>query len=228
MAEIIVALDVPRAGDAYGLLDRLPEVRWVKVGSVLFVREGPALVRQLTARGLQVFLDLKWHDIPHTVAEAARGAAGLGVAMASVHALGGRAMVEAAAAAAPELPLVAVTVLTSHSAADHFQATGRRDVDTPLSEEAGRLARLAVEAGARGVVVSPHEAGELRRTLGPTAWLVVPGIRWGRSGNDDQRRTARPADAVRSGATHLVVGRPVVRAEHPAQVYKELCEAAGT
>lgn len=224
MAELIVALDVESWAAADRLLDQLPGLRWVKVGSTLFVREGPAIVRRLQERGVQVFLDLKWHDIPHQVAGAVRAAADLGVGLATVHALGGSAMMEAAQTAAGGMSLVAVTILTSHAPDELGVILGRAARDP--AEEAERLARMAVGAGLAGVVASPLEASRLRAALGGAAWLVVPGIRAPGSPPDDQARTATAAEAVRRGATHLVVGRPVTRADAPRTVYQQLCMEA--
>ena len=221
MAELILALDVPSSGEAMVLLDRLRGVRWVKVGSVLMTAEGPDLVSALRKRGLSVFLDLKWHDIPNTVHDAVAAARRLGVAMATVHTLGGSEMMAAAAdAAGPEVGLVGVTVLTSHTPESYGAATGRGATD--LGEEVVRQARRAREAGLRGVVASAREAAALRRELGPDAWLVVPGIRPAGSDAGDQARTATPAAAVQAGASHLVVGRPVLRAADPAAAWTEL------
>jgi orotidine-5'-phosphate decarboxylase len=224
VAEIIVALDHPDAGAALTLVDRLPGLRWAKVGATLFSREGPAVIRALQQRAVRVFLDLKWHDIPRQVAGAARVARELGVSLASVHALGGREMLAAARAAAGSMPLVAVTVLTSHTATALGEVLGRADVGTRV--EAVRLARLAAEAGLAGVVSSPLEVADLREALGPAAWIVVPGIRPAGSPPDDQRRTADAAAAAGAGATHLVVGRPIIGADEPAVVYQRLCEEA--
>jgi len=225
MAEIIVALDLPADG-ARRLLDRLPEVRWVKIGSILFGREGPALIRELTGRGLKVFLDLKWHDIPNTVAGAVEGARDLGVAMATVHTLGGVAMMQAAAkAAGPGLGVVGVTVLTSHDAAGYGKTVGRDGV--VLLDEVRRLARAAREAGLRGIVCSPLEVAAVGQELGDGSWRVVPGIRRPGDAAGDQVRTAGPAEAVRAGATHLVVGRPIIQAGDPGAVFGELAAAAG-
>jgi orotidine-5'-phosphate decarboxylase len=225
VAEVIVALDLPTADDALRLVDQLPGLRWAKVGPVLFVREGPALVRELKARDIAVFLDLKWHDIPNTVAEAARQAAALEVDLATVHALGGRAMLEAAVKAAGAMRLAAVTVLTSHTPETYAEVVGK-EVASEVLSEAVRLATLAVGAGVGALVTSPHEAAAVAEVAGPDRWLVVPGIRPAGSAADDQKRTATPREAVAAGATHLVVGRPVTRAERPAAVYQELCEAA--
>jgi orotidine-5'-phosphate decarboxylase len=225
MAELIVALDVPRAGAALSLLDRLPDVRWVKVGSVLMTREGPELVRELVNRSVQVFLDLKWHDIPNTVAEAVAGARELGVAMATVHTAGGSTMMTAAAdAAGQELCIVGVTVLTSHDAAAYARAVGRERVN--LEDEVARLAGEARAAGLKGVVCSPREVSLVRARLQPGARIVVPGIRRRADARGDQVRVATAADAASAGATHLVVGRPILQAADPAAAFAELLEEA--
>ena len=225
MAELVLALDVPSRRDAVHLLDRLPELRWVKVGSMLMTREGPALVRELTARNLSVFLDLKWHDIPNSVAGAVTAARELGAAMATVHTLGGPEMLKAAVeAAADELALVGVTVLTSHNSATYASATGRSEV--VLTQEVERLGQVAIESGLSGVVCSPHEVSLLRRRLGPDRYIVVPGIRRGSDAGGDQVRVATAEDAVQNGATHLVVGRPILQAADPAATFREFLKEA--
>jgi len=220
MAELIVAFDLGSGKDALTLADRLPALRWAKIGSALFVRDGPALVREFTARRVRVFLDLKWHDIPSTVERAVGAARELGVSMATVHCLGGHDMLVAAVRAAGELPLVGVTVLTSHSSADLEQIVGRGVPDMGLEGE--RLARIALEAGLRGVVVGGREIGIVRSALGQGPWIVVPGVRLAGDSKDDQARTVTPPEAVRLGATHLVVGRPITRAADPAMVYQQI------
>ena len=226
MAEVVVALDLPTGDEALRLLDRIPDARWVKVGSVLMTREGPALLRDLAARGLKVFLDLKWHDIPNTVVGAVAAARAQGVAMATVHTLGGEAMMRAAAqAAGPGLGLVGVTVLTSHSPGEYAATVGRDAVD--LETEAERLAGLAIDSGLRGIVCSAREAARVRGRVGPDAWIVVPGIRRPGDLTGDQVRTASPDQAVAAGATHLVVGRPILQASDPAAAHREIVKAAG-
>jgi orotidine-5'-phosphate decarboxylase len=222
VAELVVAFDLPSGREALALADRLPQLKWAKIGSMLFMREGPFLVREFAARDVHVFLDLKWHDIPSTVANAVTAAHELGVAMATVHCLGGHDMLAAAAEAAPDLPLVGVTMLTSLTPADAEQILGRGVPDLGL--EAARLARLALAAGLRGVVAAGPELGILRSTLGPTPWIVVPGIRPTGSATDDQARTVTPREAVRLGATHLVVGRPITRAPEPRVVYQQILD----
>ena len=225
MAEVILALDLPSGAEALRLLDRLPEIRWVKVGSILMTREGAPFVRGLIARGHRVFLDLKWHDIPNTVAGAVLAAKELGVSMATVHALGGRTMMQAAAVAAGgEVALVGVTVLTSHDAATYGRATGRREVN--LADEVARQAKESAAAGLAGVVCSPAEVSSVRRVLAEDALLVVPGIRRETDATGDQVRVASAREAVRAGATHLVVGRPVLDATDPADALRQLLEEA--
>lgn len=224
MAEIVVALDLATADEARRMLDRIPDVRWVKIGPMLFLNGGPALIGELKSRGARVFLDLKWHDIPHAVSGAVRAAAGLGIDLATVHALGGAEMMAAAAEAATGsgLRLVGVSVLTSFSASGYFAAMGRNGAGD-LTDEVARLARAAVDAGLSGVVASPLEIGLVREIVGSQGWIVVPGIRPPGSGRDDQQRTADPGSAARAGATHLVVGRPVTQAANPRAVYQDLC-----
>jgi orotidine-5'-phosphate decarboxylase len=233
VAELIVAFDQPSGHEALALAARLPGLRWAKLGPVLHVREGPALVREFQARGIRVFLDLKWHDIPSIVAGAVTAARDQGIAMATVHVLAGPAVLAAAAAAAGaaggaraegHLSLVGVTVLTSHDTGDFERVVGRGVPD--LGFEAERLARLAVAAGLAGVVASGDELTLLREALGPTPWLVVPGIRAADEAAGDQKRTITAAEAVRRGATHLVVGRPITRARDPVRAYDQLLESA--
>jgi len=223
VAELIVALDLPSGPDALALVQRLPGLAWVKVGPALYVREGPDLVRELAARGLRIFLDLKLHDIPTTVAGAVGAARDLGVAMATVHCLGGPKMLAAARQAAGEVALVGVTVLTSHDAAEFEQVVGRGVPDVGF--EAERLAKVAMQAKLRGVVASGHELGLLRETLGTGPWIVVPGVRLPGDEADDQRRTIAPREAVRGGATHLVAGRSITAAKDPARAYQAVREA---
>ena len=227
MADLILALDLPNGREAMRLLDRLPdELRWVKVGSILMTAEGPDLVRELLGRGLDVFLDLKWHDIPSTVRDAVAVARELGVRMATVHTLGGPAMMRAAAeAAGVALAVDGVTVLTSHEVPEFAETLGRPSVR--MLDEAARLARSAIAAGLAGVVCSPLEVDRLRTGLGPERLLVVPGIRRPNDAAGDQARTATPAEAVRLGATHLVVGRPIVQSPDPATALRGFLSALG-
>ena len=219
-----MALDLASASEALGLARRLPGLRWVKVGPVLYNREGPPLVKEFIQRGLRVFLDLKWHDIPNIVASAVTAARELGISMATVHCLGGRNMLTAAAAAAvPDVAVVGVTVLTSHDAAEFEGILGRGVPD--IGFEAERLARAAVDCGLHGVVTSGREVGIIREALGAKPWIVVPGVRATGEAAGDQVRTIEPAEAVRRGATHLVVGRPITGARDPVAAYQRLVEA---
>jgi orotidine-5'-phosphate decarboxylase len=225
MAEVVVALDLPTGLEALRLLERLPTASWVKVGSILMTREGAPLVRTLVTRGHRVFLDLKWHDIPNTVAGAVRAARELGVSMATVHALGGRTMMEAAVeAAGGDLALVGVTVLTSHDEPSYGRAVGRERVS--LSDEVARLADEAVAAGLAGVVCSPAEIAVVRRTLPGGSRVVVPGIRSESDPAGDQVRISTASAAASAGATHLVVGRPILHAADPAAALAGLAAEA--
>ncbi|WP_333844974.1 orotidine-5'-phosphate decarboxylase [Pelomicrobium sp.] len=214
---IVVALDVGSGQEALKLARVLdPRLCRVKVGKELFVAEGPRLVQELAGSGFDVFLDLKFHDIPHTVARTCQAAARLGAWMLTVHALGGRAMLAAARDALEGFDcrprLVAVTVLTSLTPSD-LEELG---IAGPLEEAAFGLARLAKACGLDGVVCSPLEAGRLRTALGPEVCLVTPGVRpAGGVVGDDQRRVATPREALAAGADYLVIGRPITRAPDP-------------
>ncbi|MBK1673612.1 orotidine-5'-phosphate decarboxylase [Ectothiorhodospira shaposhnikovii] len=218
---VIVALDYPDTDSTLSLVSRLnPDQCRLKVGFELFVSEGPALIEHLHARGFQVFLDLKFHDIPNTVAGACRAAARLGVWMVNVHASGGRPMMEMAREALESVGgdarplLIAVTVLTSMDDTD-LAASG---VSRSVTDQASYLARLTHEAGLDGVVCSPHEAGAFREAFGESFLRVTPGIRPADAALGDQKRVMTPGDAVRLGSSHLVIGRPVTRAADPAAV----------
>ncbi|MHB1401968.1 MAG: orotidine-5'-phosphate decarboxylase [Thiobacillus sp.] len=214
--KIIVALDFADADSALALVARLdPALCRLKVGKELFTAAGPDLVRTLVAREFEVFLDLKFHDIPNTVAAACRAAAGLGVWMLNVHASGGRRMMAAAQTALADLPkpplLIAVTVLTSMSAED----LGEVGISAAPADQVLRLARLAHACKLDGVVCSAQEAAMLRAELGAGFRLVTPGIRPAGAEAGDQRRVMTPAEALRAGATDLVIGRPVTAAADP-------------
>jgi len=207
---ICAALDLPDPQSAEQLASKLVgHVGVFKIGLELFVAHGPHAVEAIRKFGLPIFLDLKLHDIPQTVESAARGAAKLGVQYLTVHASGGAEMIRAARRALPETKLLAVTVLTS------LDETEQRAIGIP-GDGVLRLARLAVQAGADGVVCSPHEVALLRRELGPSPLLVVPGIRPAGSSAQDQRRTGTPREAVQAGASLLVVGRPLRDVPDPA------------
>jgi orotidine-5'-phosphate decarboxylase len=212
---LIVALDVPKAEDALALVERLSgHVGLFKVGSQAFTAAGPALVRDIVARGERVFLDLKFHDIPNTVAGAVASAAALGVSLDTVHGLGGRAMLEAAVGALPAMGtrLVAITVLTSHDEA----SLGEVGVGGRLADAVRRLALLAKQAGLDGVVASPHEVPLIREACGSDFVIVTPGIRPAGAAAADQARAATPLAALQAGSDYLVVGRPITEAADPA------------
>jgi len=227
---LIVALDVPDAKSAAAIVSRLEgSVRWCKVGLELFTAAGPAILESLLRRSQRVFLDLKFHDIPNTVAGAVRSAASLGVHMMTVHAGGGPSMLAAARAAIEGVPdppeLLAVTVLTSMDAAQ-LSASG---VERPPSEQVELLGRLGIAAGYRGFVCSPQEIARMRALTGPDGIVVVPGIRPAGADAGDQKRIATPAEALRLGASYLVVGRPITQAPDPAAaaeaIVREMTEA---
>ncbi|MGH9533964.1 MAG: orotidine-5'-phosphate decarboxylase [Terriglobales bacterium] len=229
---LILALDVPTRAAALDLVRRLgPEVGRVKVGLELFTAEGPALVRELSATGTGVFLDLKLHDIPNTVAGAVRSAAGLGAQMLSVHAAGGEAMLRAAAAArdaaigaaACRLQLLGITVLTSLDQAT-LEALA---MPGPVESRVVAWARLCQRAGLDGVVCSAREAAAVRAACGPPFLIVTPGIRPASAPTQDQARAATAAEARRQGADFLVVGRAVNRAADPVAVARQLAAEAG-
>lgn len=218
---LIVALDTADAARLETLAAAVaPHAGHLKVGLEAFAALGPAAVAAASAR-LPVFLDLKLHDIPNTVRGAAAAAADLSVAMLTVHASGGPAMIAAAATAAPDVAVLAVTVLTSLDD-DELALLGH----PPSGEQVPRLARLAMENGAAGIVCSPHEIESVREAVGSGPSIVVPGVRPVGEGIDDQSRTATPADALAAGATHLVIGRPITRSDDPGaacrQILKEL------
>ncbi len=216
-SRIIVALDFPDEASTMKLVDRInPELCRLKVGKELFTRCGPDLVRKLVNKDYDVFLDLKFHDIPNTVANACKAAADLGVWMMNVHALGGPVMLAAArnALSDSDAPmLIAVTVLTSNSEED-LKAVG---INMATEEMVKRLASLAKQQGLDGVVCSAREASELKSSLGHDFILVTPGIRLPTDDAGDQKRIVTPADAVRQGSDYLVIGRPITQADDPVQ-----------
>ena len=218
-ARVIVALDYPQRQLAMELVDQLdPDQCRLKVGKEMFTRLGPALVETLVGRGFDVFLDLKFHDIPNTVAAACDAAADLGVWMMNVHASGGRRMMETAAerlANRQQRPLViGVTILTSLAQED-IQEVGF--TGTP-AENVLRLAALAESSGLDGVVCSPRESSTIREQASPAFALVTPGVRPVSAVLDDQKRVMTPGDAMRAGSTYLVVGRPITAADDPLAV----------
>ena len=218
---LIVALDFPSKEAAMELVDQLQgNCRWFKVGMELYYAAGNAVVEHLRDRGFEVFLDLKLHDIPNTVAGAVKTVARAGASLLTIHAGGGEAMLRAAAAAAsgPDAPrLLAVTVLTSMDAGQ-LEGVGVCDAaGGRMGAQVMRLAKLAQSAGIDGLVCSAEEVGAVREAMGPRALLVVPGIRPAGADVGDQMRVATPGEAMRRGASMLVVGRPITLADDPAK-----------
>lgn len=222
--KIIIALDVPDTVGALRLLDSLGEPPALcKIGLELFTAEGPAVVKAVQSRGCGIFLDLKFHDIPNTVAHAVRSAAGLGVAMTTLHAVGGPLMLEAAAKAVAasgnkDLLLLAVTVLTSMDAAQ-LSSTG---ISVEPKEQVLRLAGLSKDAGIGGIVCSPLEVTAIRESFGGDLRIVTPGVRptWAAAG--DQKRVMTPSEALAAGSDWLVIGRPITGASNPNEAYAKV------
>lgn len=214
--ELIIGLDVDTREEALDAIAVCGDCSWFKIGSQLFTRCGPDIVLEVLDLGKQVFLDLKYHDIPNTVAKAARAAADLGVGLFTLHAAGGRSMVRAAreAVEGTDARILAVTVLTSLS-----DAMLREEVGIPetAAEAVSRLAQLAVAAGAHGVVSSPHEIRLIRRTVGQHILIVTPGVRPAWAATDDQVRVMTPREAAEAGADFVVVVRPILKHKNPAE-----------
>jgi orotidine-5'-phosphate decarboxylase len=237
MDQLLVALDVDTVQEARALADRLRGVAGgFKIGSRLFTTEGPAFVEELAGRGDRVFLDLKFHDIPNTVAGAVAAAARLGVWMVNVHASGGRAMMraahdaaheEAARASRPAPLVIAVTMLTSLDQ----QALADIGMTEGMAAQVGRLAALTEASGLDGVVASPHEIDIIRRRCGRQFAIVTPGIRGATDVKADQRRTMSAPEALAAGATYIVVGRPIIAAADPRAAAERIaadCRTAPT
>lgn len=227
-AKIIVALDYPQAAPALELVQRLePSLCRLKVGKELFTIAGPQFVEQLQKRGFDVFLDLKFHDIPNTTAQACKAAASLGVWMVNVHALGGRRMMETAREALENVAnrpkLIAVTVLTSMAQED-LHGIG---ITASPAEMVSRLAGLAKDSGLDGVVCSAQEAAALRQQCGKDFCLVTPGIRPANAAENDQSRIMTPCAALEAGSSYLVIGRPITQAADPLTALKEITQDIG-
>jgi orotidine-5'-phosphate decarboxylase len=226
--KIVVALDYPIASSALALADKLaPALCRLKVGKELFTAAGPALLEKLGNRGFEIFLDLKFHDIPNTTAQACKAAAGLGVWMVNVHALGGRKMLEAAreaiASGAHRPKLIAVTMLTSMAQQDLAEI----GINAKLADMVLRLATLARDSGLDGVVCSALEAELLRKQCGNEFCLVTPGIRPAHANLDDQSRVMNPKAAMQAGSSYLVIGRPITQAADPLQALLEINQEIG-
>jgi orotidine-5'-phosphate decarboxylase len=220
---VIVPLDVPTLAEAVALATRLAgHVAAVKIGKQLFTAEGPAAIRAMHDLGLRVFLDLKYHDIPNTVAGAVAATKSLGVWLLNVHASGGGEMMRAAAkaAAGPGRPFViAVTVLTSFSEDAYRAITG---TSRTIEAQVLHLARETKSAGLDGVVASPHEIRAVRQACGPDFLIVTPGVRPADAAMNDQQRVMTPAEAIRAGADYLVIGRPITAARNPVEAAQRI------
>jgi orotidine-5'-phosphate decarboxylase len=224
--KLILALDVDRADEALALVRLLkPHLRLFKVGNQLFTREGPAFVKLLRAEGVDIFLDQKWHDIPQTVAHAVASAVALDVRYVTVHASGGLEMLQAAQAAVKgtRTEILAVTVLTSLDDG----ALRQIGFDRTAAEQVVRLARLAALAGVTGLVCSPHEIELIRQQLQEPMKLVTPGVRSAKDGAQDQKRTLSAPEALKRGANHLVIGRPITKASDPVAATLALLAECG-
>lgn len=230
LERIIVPLDVPGEKEAIALIDALPQVTFWKVGLELFVSSGPTILTELKKRGKRIFLDLKLHDIPNTMAGACRSAGRYGVDLLTVHAAAGSIALSAAQTAADEgaqtagcepLRVIGVTLLTSIGAE---ALSAELKVLLPVIDYAQHMATLAKDSGLRGAVCSPHEAKILKAACGDDFWLVCPGVRpaWAQKG--DQQRAMTPGDAIAQGADYLVIGRPITQATNPAEAIDRICE----
>jgi orotidine-5'-phosphate decarboxylase len=227
--DLILALDVPSREEAAPLLRQLRgQLRWVKIGLQMFTAYGPNYVREVAGMGFDIFLDLKLHDIPNTVAKAVESLGPLPIKMLTLHTCGGGEMMRAALAAQqktnPQLLLLGVTVLTSMDAT----GLGEIGVTAAPADQVARLGRLAAASGLRGLVCSPLEVAMLRQQLPADMQLVTPGIRpASEAGGDDQKRVMTPAEAARAGSTHIVVGRPILKATDPAATTRAILAELG-
>jgi len=224
--KLILALDVPQADEALALVRLLkPYLSLFKIGKQLFTQEGPAIVKAIRAEGVDVFLDLKWHDIPQTVAHAIGAARKLDVRYVTVHASGGLEMLQYAqeAVKGSRTEILAVTVLTSLDN-NALQEIG---FDRTTDEQVVRLAKLAATAGTAGLVCSPLEIELIRQQIQAPIKLVTPGVRSAKDGNQDQKRTLTAAEALKRGANHLVIGRPITKAADPVAATKALMDECG-
>ena len=221
--ELIVVLDVDTAEEALSIVDRTEGCTWYKIGSQLFTRCGPSIVEAVQAKGRSVFLDLKFHDIPNTVAHGARAAADLGVGLFTLHASGGRKMIARAreSVEGTDTKILAVTILTSFSDEELKSDIGLNET---AAEAVPRLAKMAIDAGAHGIVCSPQEIALVREAIGPEPLVVTPGIRPAWSSKDDQSRIMTPAKAAAAGSSMVVVGRPILNHEDPTEAVRLIKE----
>jgi orotidine-5'-phosphate decarboxylase len=222
-AKIIVALDVPSANEALNLCDRLPQVSFWKVGLELFIADGSTILRELKARDKKVFLDLKLHDIPNTVSSACRVATKYGADFLTIHASGGKAMMQAAQAEVQDssTQLLAVTLLTSISAPE---LASDLKVSLEVSEYVSQMVLSAQTSGLTGAVCSPHEVAKLRSLLCDDFCFVTPGVRPAGAAVGDQSRVMTPKDAIAAGANYLVIGRPITAASDPVLAWEKICQ----
>jgi orotidine-5'-phosphate decarboxylase len=225
--KIIVALDVPTKTEMAALFGQLrDQISFFKIGLQLYTAEGPGIVREVLAGGAKVFLDLKLHDIPNTVAKSVEAASSLGVEMLTIHLIGGAEMIQAATVRKGKTSILGVTVLTSANE-QTLRETGISDT---LDKQVLRLARLGVENGVDGIVASPHEIKALRAEFGDKIKIIVPGIRPSGFATGDQKRTMTPREAIEAGADYLVIGRPITAASNPrsgvTQILSELASPA--
>jgi orotidine-5'-phosphate decarboxylase len=229
MNRVIIPLDVPTVAEAFSLVDQLgDDADFYKVGFELFTRGGPQVVNELVSRGKRVFLDLKLHDIPNTVAGSVAAASDLGVDLLTLHASGGPRMLEAAAAArSGSLKLLAVTILTSLTS-EEIASVWDREIRS-MDDDVARLAMMSKEAGVDGIVASALEVNRVRQQVGADFLIVTPGIRPAGAASGDQNRVATPAEAVQNGSDYLVIGRPITQSSDPpaafATILKEIEEA---
>lgn len=229
MNRVIIPLDVPTVAEAFSLVDQLgDDADFYKVGFELFTRGGPQVVNELVSRGKRVFLDLKLHDIPNTVARSVTAASDLGVDLLTLHASGGPRMMEAAAAArSGSLKLLAVTILTSLTS-EEIASVWDREICS-MDDDVARLAMMSKEAGVDGIVASALEVNQVRQQVGADFLIVTPGIRPAGAASGDQNRVATPAEAVQNGSDYLVIGRPITESSDPpaafATILKEIEEA---
>jgi orotidine-5'-phosphate decarboxylase len=229
MNRVIIPLDVPTVAEAFSLVDQLgDDADFYKVGFELFTRGGPQVVNELVSRGKRVFLDLKLHDIPNTVARSVTAASDLGVDLLTLHASGGPRMMEAAAAArSGSLKLLAVTILTSLTS-EEIASVWDREICS-MDDDVARLAMMSKEAGVDGIVASALEVNQVRQQVGADFLIVTPGIRPAGAASGDQNRVATPAEAVQNGSDYLVIGRPITQSSDPpaafATILKEIEEA---